>query len=221
MDLGMCLLGFLLGTGSQFATNSYHSCSTSNWSEPLHHKFNVATRSLIIATVTQWLSLSSQPLGHRSTLASVRRCLRATSILGSLSCDLSLWTHGTTSARGWGIALLITSLGCCYKTTLANKNFLLQILQMNLAKPSPGATGTSATLLSLSARPEVKDLVEKSATQCVGGTTLPQILQDLDTFLVSMLLFVHLVCISKWSATQIYGWRIYDGLGRGKACAEN
>ena len=27
---GMCSLGFLLGTGSQFATNSYRSCSTSN-----------------------------------------------------------------------------------------------------------------------------------------------------------------------------------------------
>ena len=47
-------------------------------------------------------------------------------------------------------------------------------------------TGTSATLLSLFARPEFKDFVEKSATQCVGGTTLPQILQDLDSFLVSI-----------------------------------
>ena len=28
--VGMCLLGFLLGTGGQFATNSYRSCSTSN-----------------------------------------------------------------------------------------------------------------------------------------------------------------------------------------------
>ena len=32
-----------------------------------------------------------------------------------------------------------------------------------------------------------------------------------------MLFFVYLVCISKWSATQIYGRRS----GRGKACAEN
>ena len=57
---------------------------------------------------------------------------------------------------------------------------------VNLVNPSSGATGTSATLLSLSARPEFKDFVEKSVTQCVGGTTLPQILQDLDSFLVSI-----------------------------------
>ena len=39
----------------------------------------------------------------------------------------------------------------------------------------------------------------------------------MSAFLVSMLLFVYLVCIPKWSATQIYGRGIYDGLGRGKA----
>ena len=62
-------------------------------------------------------ALRSQTLGHRSTLASVRRCLRATGVLGSFSCILALWTHGITSARagGWGFIHLITSLGCSYK----------------------------------------------------------------------------------------------------------
>ena len=64
---------------------------------------------------------------------------------------------------------------------------------MNLDKPSSGATGTSASLLSLSARSDAKDSLEKSATQCVGDTTLPHILQDFDVVAILRvaMYFVH------------------------------
>ena len=64
---------------------------------------------------------------------------------------------------------------------------------MNLDKPSSGATGTSANLLSLFARSDAKDSLEKSAIQCVGDTTLPQILQDFDivAILRVAMYFVH------------------------------
>ena len=70
----------------------------------------------------------------------------------------------------------------CRMVGMCSLEFLLGIREVNLLptlpfmfdfKPSSGATGTLTTLLSLSTRPEVQDLVEKSATQCVGGTTLP------------------------------------------------
>lgn len=68
--------------------------------------------------------LSSQPLGHRSTLASVRWCPRATDILGSLSSHLVLWTQGTTSVvRKRDIILFITCLGCCSER-LSRQKFL-------------------------------------------------------------------------------------------------
>ena len=51
---------------------------------------------------------------------------------------------------------------------------------MNLDKPSSGAIGTSATLLSLFARSDANDSPEKSAIKCVGDKALPQILQDFD-----------------------------------------
>ena len=57
-------------------------------------------------------------------------------------------------------------------------------------KPSSGASGTSATLLNLSARPDTKNSLEKSAIQCVRDTTLRQILQDLDS-VVTMLQHKH------------------------------
>lgn len=149
-------------------------------------------------------ALSSQPPGHRSTLASVKRCLRAT----SWPELVNPWHHQCQRARA--LVLLVTSLGCCYKRLLTS--FLLQILQMNLAKPSSGATGTLATLLRLSARQSQRFHRKECSTMCgrhITATNPAKPFLRID--------FVYLVNILKWSTTQIHRRCIYDGLGRGKA----
>ena len=77
-------------------------------------------------------------------------------------------------------------------TSKSDTSLFLQDLHMNLDKPSSGATGTLATLLSL-ARSDAKDSLEKSAIQCLGDTTLLQIVQDFDVVAILRvaMYFVH------------------------------
>ena len=65
---------------------------------------------------------------------------------------------------------------------------------MNLDQPSSGATGTSANLVSLFARSEAKDSLEKSANTMCRRHNTATILQDFDVVAILRvaMYFVHM-----------------------------